>query len=483
MSKAIQSNQAPYQSVGGKPPHQTVEGEVPCRMVRGKIRQVREQLVEVELLTDIRPKTHELLVGEADPEIKMEVETQEESAVTASVLAGLGRICRGMTVTGTGQGLSIPVDKALLGRVINLFGVPQDNGPDVTSGEQWPIFVNRPVLAGAKINYELLETGIKAIDFLTPFVRGGKIGFIGGAGVGKTILLTELMHNVILRHKGVVVFAGVGERIREGQELYQRLQEAKVLDRTVMVVGQMNETAAVRFRAALAAVTAAQYFRDQGEEVLFFVDNMYRFVQAGNEIATLKGMLSSEQAYQATLQSEVSFLEDRLVSSDKGVITSVQAVYVPSDDISDPGVNTVISFLDTAVVLSRAAAQIGLFPPIDLKLSTSTAVSRGLISARHLELLTAFRQLLDRHEKLARIVAIVGEGELAKEDKLTFDRTKKIINYLTQPFFVTQTQTGKPGVTVKLETVLDDVSAILSGAADNLPAEKLLYIGGLKEKV
>lgn len=452
--------------------------------VQGKISSVRSQVATVEITSDERPSLYEILVspenGGADG-IKLEVFYQSENIAMCVTLSDPTKIFRGMPVVGTGQALQIGAGPALLGRVINLFGAPQDGNNAIETPEQISIYLRNQASKAVKNNYELMETGIKAVDFLTPFIRGGKIGFIGGAGVGKTILLTELMHNVTIRNKGVAVFAGVGERTREGQELFQRLKETNVMERTILILGQMNENAAIRFRVALAATTLAEYFRDQGNEVMFFIDNMFRFVQAGNEVANLLGTLPSEQAYQATLQSEVSLLENRLVSSDKGVITSIQTIYVPADDVTDPGVNAVLSYLDAAVVLSRSAAQQGLYPPIDIGPSTSTAVSRNLISPRHKDMLTAFRQLMERYERLSRVVAIVGEGELSSADRLMFNRTKKIINYLTQPFFSTEIHTGRKGVYVDRDTTINDIADILSGSVDQYPPEKLLFIGSLKE--
>ncbi|MCL4398035.1 F0F1 ATP synthase subunit beta [Patescibacteria group bacterium] len=449
--------------------------------VKGKVVQVKGQVAVVEIISDARPALYELLVATDDPEIKFEVYYQSEDVTMCVILSEGNKIVRGMEVTGTGEELQIGLSMGLLGRVINLFGQPQDGGEPIKFEKSKSIYQKKPNLNAIAGGYELLETGIKAIDFLTPFLRGGKTGFIGGAGVGKTILLTELMHNVTVRRKGIAVFAGVGERIREGQELFMRLQEAKVMDRTVIILGQMNENAAIRYRAALAATTMAEYFRDQKNEVMFFIDNMFRFVQAGNEVATLLGTLPSEQAYQATLQSDVSYLEDRLVSTADGAITSVQTIYVPSDDVSDPGVNAVISFLDTAIVLSRSAAQTGIYPPIDMQASTSTAISRNLISERHKDMLRAFRQLLEKYEKLGRIVAIIGEGELSAADRLMYTRTKKIINYLTQPFFSTEIHTGRKGIYVDRETTINDIADIMSGSVDTIPAQKLMYIGTLKD--
>lgn len=450
----------------------------------GKIKAINGQIVEIEILSEVQPALHEIFICPNDPQTRLEICHQAENSATAVILSEGNKMYRGLGLVGTGEELQFPVGDELLGRVVNLFGEFQDGKETLDPKKKMPIYRDSPGVIGNVGERQLFETGIKAIDFLAPFIKGGKIGFIGGAGVGKTVLLTELMHNVTMKDtntSSVSVFAGVGERIREGQELYQRLQMAKVMDKTVLILGQMNEKAAIRYRAALAAITAAEYFRDEGKDVLFFLDNMFRFVQAGNEVATLLGSLPSEQAYQATLQSEVSYIQDRLVSSSKGSITSVETVYVPSDDISDPGVNAVVSFLDTAVVLSRQAAQIGLYPPVDIPSSTSTAVSRGLITPRHQNMLTAFRELMNKHDKLSRIVAIVGEGELSVSDRLVYNRTKKIINYLTQPFFSTEIHTGRKGVYVDRETTINDIADILSGSVDKYPAEKLMYIGTLKD--
>lgn len=453
-------------------------------LIQGKIVSVRSFIVTVEITSELKPALYEILVGGQEGEAdsaKLEVFYQSESIVMCINLTDRSKLVRGMSVRSTGGQLLVGLGPKLLGRVVNLFTQPQDGRDPIPTEAEASIYQRSKPLTTVRSNFELLETGIKAIDFLTPFIRGGKIGFIGGAGVGKTILLTELMHNVTLRNRGVAVFAGVGERTREGQELFQRLKEAGVMDRTVLILGQMNENAAVRFRAALAAVTIAEYFRDKGNEVLFFIDNMFRFVQAGNEVASLLGTLPSEQAYQATLLSEVSYLEDRLVSNQNGILTSVQTVYVPADDVTDPGVNAVLSFLDTAVVLSRSAAQTGLYPPIDIGPSASTAISRNLISARHRDMLTAFRQLMERYERLSRVVAIVGENELSSADRLMYTRTKKIINYLTQPFFSTEIHTGRKGVYVDRETTINDIADILSGSVDQFPPEKLMFIGALKD--
>lgn len=455
----------------------------------GIIKSVKGQIAIIEIVDDVFPQLNEILLTPDDPFIMLEVFFESKEEVFCQILSGADRLVRGMKVVGTGSDLKIPAGTAVLGRVIDLFGNPKDNAGALAKGEKVSIYAKAPSLNIVKTGFELLETGIKAIDFLTPIQRGGKVGFIGGAGVGKTILLTELLHNITLKQaqtKGkkevYSVFAGVGERIREGQELYQRLQESGVLPKTTIILGQMNENAAIRFRVALAAVAQAEYFRDTlKSDVLFFIDNMFRFVQAGAEVATLLGTTPSEQAYQATLQTEISSIEDRLIPTENGTITSFQNVYVPADEISDAGVTAVSSLLDTSIVLSRSIAQKGVYPPIDMITSTSATLTKSFLGEDHFKALTQFQQLLSNYERLSHIVAIVGESELSPENRILYNRTKKIINYLTQPFFMTEKQTGRSGVYVPRETNVKDITMILSGNLDNIPTEKFMYIGSLQE--
>ncbi len=449
--------------------------------VFGKIRSIKGQLAEVQIESRELPFLSEILNSPEDPDLKLEVFYQEEDIAHTLILSQTILMHRGMEVFGTGSELRIVVGDEILGRVINLFGVPQDGKP-LPKLATIPIYAKAPLLNTIKSGFSVLETGIKAIDFLTPFPKGGKIGFIGGAGVGKTVLLTELIHNITTLHQGVSVFAGVGERIREGQELYQRLVESKTIERTVLLLGQMNENAPIRFRVGLAGVTIAEYFRDQKkQDVLFFIDNMFRFIQAGNEVSMLLGTIPSEQGYQATLQTELSSLEDRLIATENASITSIQTVYVPSDELTDAGVNSIMSFLDTAVVLSRSVAQMGLYPPIDITLSSSSILSKSILGEDHFQLFTTFQELLDRFNKLAHIVAIVGQSELSPTDQIIYNRVQKVINYLTQPFFTTEGHTGRPGVYVPKQTTINDIKAILTGSIDEVPNEKLNYIGTLKD--
>lgn len=463
--------------------------------MKGAISSVNGQIAQIEVEDGVFPMPSEILTSPEEPSVILEVFSQSQLQVFCLILSNPDKLFRGMHIQGSGSDLKIPAGKACLGRVMDVFGTPRDSLGPINKASQISIYSKAPSLNIVKVSYQILETGIKAIDFLTPIEKGGKVGFVGGAGVGKTILLTELLHNITLRPFGLAqggqaqgkqnvysVFAGVGERIREGQELYQRLKESGVLPKTVVVLGQMNENAAIRFRVALAAVAQAEYFRDTlKSDVLFFIDNMFRFVQAGAEVSTLLGTIPSEQAYQATLQTEISALEDRLISTENGSITSFQNVYVPADEITDAGVVAVTSFLDTAVVLSRTVAQKGIYPPMDLFQSSSSSLSKAILGEAHFKAFTQFQQLLDNYNRLAHIVAIVGEEELSAENRILYNRTKKIINYLTQPFFMTEKQTGKKGVAVPRETTIKDIEVILSGSLDNIPAESFMYIGSLKD--
>lgn len=459
---------------------------------RGIITAVTGQVATVEIEGDIFPSLLELLIAPADPKVILEVFSQTRTAVLVQILSSPDRLFRGMEVAGTGSDLKVPVGQEVLGRVIDLFGNPKDNAGPIVKAKKISIYSKTPSLNIVRSTYRILETGIKAIDFLTPIQQGGKVGFVGGAGVGKTILLTELMHNITQGSNPSAekseakpiysIFAGVGERIREGQELFERLQQSGVLPKTVIVLGQMNENAAVRFRVALAAVAQAEYFRDeQKTDTLFFIDNMYRFVQAGAEVATLLGTIPSEQAYQATMQTEISSLEDRLIPTQNGSITSFQNIYVPADELADAGVVAVMSVLDNTIVLSRSVAQKGIYPPIDLFQTSSSNLSKAFLGEIHFKALTEFQKILENYNKLSHIVAIVGEEELSPENRILYNRTKKIINYLTQPFFMTEKQTGKKGVYVPKDTTVKDITMILSGSLDNTPAEKFMYIGSLAD--
>ncbi len=448
----------------------------------GQITSINGQIATVSVEGSEFPEFLEVLTAVQDPSVKLEVYSESQKSISCLVLSDPTALYRGMIIAKTGAHLSVPVGKAMLGRMINLFGQPLDGLGPIKTTDLASIYSKVSPLNTLKSSHELLQTGIKAIDFLAPIHQGGKAGFVGGAGVGKTVIMTEIMHNVTTNFGGVSVFAGVGERIREGIELYESLKESKVLDSTVMVIGQMNENAAIRFRVALAAATQAEFFRDQLKtNVLFFIDNMFRFLQAGNEVSSLLGEVPSEQGYQPNLLTEISSLQDRLISNTNGSITTFQTVYLPSDELTDPAANTIMSFLDTAIVLSRATAQLGLYPPLDIYQSSSSGLNRASLGNEHYQTLTLFQQLLESYEKLSSIVAIVGESELSTNDRTLYQRTKKVINYLTQPFYTTEHHTGRKGVYVPTQTTVQDIKTILSGKLDNVEVEKFLYIGSLKD--
>lgn len=448
----------------------------------GVIEGIIGQIAIVEGKSSKKAESSEILISPQDPEIKLEAIFHSGRDVFCLILCESQKLERGMRVIGTGECLRVPVGRKILGRVIDLFGKPLDQKEEELPSLSFSIYSSPPPISVLETSRNILETGIKALDFLTPILEGSKIGIVGGAGVGKTVLMTELLHNLIGKHKGVGVFTGVGERIREGHELYKKLSEMGVLSKIAIVLGQMNENAAIRFRSALAGVTIAEYFRDEEkEDVLFFMDNIFRYIQAGGEISSLLGLPLSEQGYQATLQSEISEIQDRLVSTKNGKITSFQTVYVPADDLTDVAVSSILSSLDTAIVLSREAASLGFYPPIDMDLSSSSAISMKIISKEHFETLTEFRSYFERYRKLSHIIAIVGEAELSLEDQLVYRRTQKVINYLTQNLFTVEAQTGKKGVYVPFKETLRDIRLILSGKLDDVPQEKLLYISSFKE--
>ncbi|OGE31632.1 F0F1 ATP synthase subunit beta [Candidatus Daviesbacteria bacterium RIFCSPHIGHO2_01_FULL_44_29] len=448
----------------------------------GRVSSVKGHIVEVEIEEDYLPLLAEILTSKENPGVRLEVYAFSDNAIYALLLTEPFDIYRNMEIVTTGQPLTIPVGPKILGRAINLFGEPEDDKGPLEADTSIPIYSPAPTFNVLKNTSEILETGIKALDFVSPFLKGGKIGFVGGAGVGKTVLITEIIHNITQQSQGISIFAGIGERIREGQELYQRLEDSKTLSNTSLVLGQMNENAAIRFRIASAAVAIAEYFRDvQKKDVLFFIDNIYRFIQAGNEVATLLGTIPSEQGYQATLQTELANLEERLISTINGSITSIQTIYVPSDELTDPGVTSAISYLDSVIVLSRSIAQLGIYPPVDLQQSSSSILSTAFIGEEHHNVLGEFQGVLSRYNQLSRIVAIIGESELSNEDRQIFARAKRLVNYMTQPFFVTESQTGKAAKYVKRLDTVSDVRAIIDGKLDQVPEEKLLNIGSLKD--
>jgi F-type H+-transporting ATPase subunit beta len=452
----------------------------------GLIIGVQGQIVDIAFNND-QPNIHDILVLEKDPNIKMQVSyPSSPSSFFCLSLSPTDTLYRGLKVINTKKPILIPTGSSVLGRVMNIFGEPIDGlGPIQKDGEK-PIY--SPGLDYSEIvKYnEVLETGIKAIDFLSPITRGGKIGIFGGAGVGKTILLTEMIHNVIILHegKGASVFAGIGERIREGHELYQTLAEKKVLQSVSLILGTMGENPAIRFLTGYTAVALAEYFRDNlKKDVLFFMDNIFRFAQAGNELSVLMNTIPSEDGYQATLTSEMTSIHERLISNKSNSITSIEAIYIPNDDILDQGVQAIFPYLDSSVVLSRSVYQEGFLPAIDLLASASANLNPETVGQLHYNVALKALNLLKEATSLDRIVSLVGEAELSTSDKLTYERAKKLRNFMTQNFFVVENQTGKKGSYVPRTTTVMDVNDLLSGKYDQLSDDKFSYIGSIRESI
>ena len=450
----------------------------------GKIISIQDPIVEVEFL-DEKPIVHDILVLEDDPNTIFEVVKSSSTNTFFCLNLTEGRsVRRHKTVVNTKRAIRVPVGKEVLGRALNIFGFPMDGNGSIPAKQFQSIYAKAPTLTEVTGQQEILETGIKAIDFFSPLIKGGKLGLFGGAGVGKTMLLTEVMHNIVAlnQEKNVSVFAGIGERIREAQELYRTLADKKVLSSTTLVFGPMSQNPAVRFLTGFSAATIAEYFRDRmNKDILFFIDNVFRFAQAGNELSTLMDTIPSEDGYQPTLISEMANLHERLVSKNNNAITSIEAIYVPNDDIMDQGVQAIFPHLDSTIVLSRSIYHEGLLPAIDLLSSTSASLNPEMVGEEHFKNVIAAQSLLKKAVSLERIVSLVGESELSDEDKLDYQRARKLKYYMTQNFFVAETQTGKKGSYVKLETTVKDVSAILSGQCDNISDSKLMFIGKLEE--
>ena len=450
----------------------------------GRVKQIKGQVIEVEFLLQ-KPLTHDLLVMDTDPEVQLEVyASASANSFYCIVFAYVERLFRGAKVINTQKSIQIPADEQVLGRVMNLFGKPLDGKGEIKAKNFKSIYNREASFDRLVISKEIMQTGIKAIDFFSPILEGGKIGIFGGAGVGKTILLTEIIHNIINQNPTdtISVFAGVGERSREGQELFQALEESKVIDHVCLLYGSMGENASIRFKTAQAAISVAEHFRDNvSKNVLFFIDNVYRFAQAGHELSMLMNTIPSEGGYQPTLTSEMASLHERLFSTKQNNITSFEAVYVPSDDMLDYGVQSVFNHLDANIVLSRSIYQEGRYPAISLISSVSTALKPAIVGKTHAKTVIRAEQLLKQAASLERIASLIGESELNEKDKITYNRAKLLKNYMTQSFFVTEEQTGRKGVFVPLKETVSDVASILEGALDNTDPNKIKDIGSLKD--
>lgn len=453
-------------------------------MITGKITSVKGQIIEAEF-TEEKPRIFDVLIAKDDPSIKMEVYTSASpNSFYCLALTSLTKLHFGSVVINTGQPISIPVGPELLGRVINTLGEPQDGLGSIKAKEVKPIISKDIGLSEITIPKEILETGIKVLDFFTPIVKGGKVGLFGGAGVGKTVLISEIIHNLVILNpeRNVSVFTGVGERTREGEELFATLKESKVMQGVSLIYGSMGENPAIRFRTAFTGVTLAEYYRDMmGKDVLFFIDNIFRFAQSGYELSTLMSAIPSEGGYQSTLTSQMASFHERLVSTPKNAITTFEAIYVPADDMTDSGVQAVFPYLDSSIILSRNVYQEGRFPAIDILSSSSSDLNPDTVGDDHYQTALDAQTILKRALALERIVSLIGESELSNEDRTIYKRSKILKNYMTQNFTVVEAQTEKKGVYVTVKDTVVDVRAILDGKYDTLQPEDFLFIGSLKD--
>jgi F-type H+-transporting ATPase subunit beta len=407
-----------------------------------------------------------------------------DDRVRAVAMDSTDGLARGVEVVDTGGPISVPVGDVTLGRLWNVIGQPIDQKDDVAAGtERWSIHRDPPAFRDLSPKMEIFETGLKVVDLIAPYIKGGKVGLFGGAGTGKTVMIMELIHNVANAHSGVSVFAGVGERTREGNDLYGEMTESGVIDKVALVYGQMNEPPGARLRVALSGLTMAEYFREQGQDVLLFIDNIFRFVQAGSEVSALLGRMPSAVGYQPTLATEMGQLQERITSTRTGSVTSVQAIYVPADDLTDPAPANTFAHLDATTVLSRAIVEKGIYPAVDPLDSTSRALQPGIVSDEHYATATGVQQILQRYKDLQDIIAILGMDELTDEDKLVVSRARKVERFLSQPNFVAEQFTGTPGKYVKLEDTIRGFQEIIAGDHDELPESAFYMVGGIEEAV
>lgn len=449
----------------------------------GKIAEIIGAVVDVEFPRDLVPKIYDALKVE-DTNIVLEVQQQLGDGVVRTIALGTtDGLRRGLNVINTGHPIMVPVGKQTLGRIMDVLGNPIDEAGPIKTEEHLPIHRPAPKFDEQAASQELLETGIKVIDLICPFAKGGKVGLFGGAGVGKTVNMMELIRNIAIEHSGYSVFAGVGERTREGNDFYLEMKESKVLDKVSLVYGQMNEPPGNRLRVALTGLTVAEAFRDEGRDVLLFIDNIYRYTLAGVEVSALLGRIPSAVGYQPTLAEEMGTLQERITSTKKGSITSVQAVYVPADDLTDPSPATTFAHLDATVVLSRQIAELGIYPAIDPLDSTSRQLDPLIVGQEHYDVARAVQQTLQRYKELKDIIAILGMDELSEEDRLTVTRARKIQRFLSQPFFVAEVFTGSPGRYVPIKETIRGFKGIVEGEYDHLPEQAFYMVGTIEEAV
>jgi F-type H+-transporting ATPase subunit beta len=447
--------------------------------IKGVVLDVRfpDQLPAIYNALEVKRSDGSTLVAE----VQQHLGDDKVRAVAMDTTDGLSR---GSDAVDTGAPISVPVGQQTLGRIFNVLGDTIDEGEAISGGERWPIHRSAPAFDQLDPTEQIFETGIKVVDLLAPYVKGGKIGLFGGAGVGKTVLIQELINNLAKGHGGLSVFAGVGERTREGNDLWREMSESGVIDKTALVYGQMNEPPGARLRVALSGLTMAEYFRDEGgQDVLLFIDNIFRFVQAGSEVSALLGRMPSAVGYQPTLASEMGDLQERITSTRKGSVTSVQAIYVPADDLTDPAPAASFAHLDATTVLSRAISEKGIYPAVDPLDSTSRALSRNVVGDEHYETATRVQEILQTYKDLQDIIAILGVDELTDEQKVTVARARKIERFLSQPFDVAEPFTGRPGRQVKLADTIRGFREIVEGKHDDLPEAAFYLVGGIDEAV
>ncbi|MDO8948925.1 MAG: F0F1 ATP synthase subunit beta [Actinomycetota bacterium] len=456
-------------------------------MNAGRIVRVIGPVIDVEFAPESIPAIYNAVTVDADSpvgRVHLVAEVQahlEGNVVRAVAMSSTDGITRGMEAVDTGSPMMMPVGPSTLGRIWNVVGEPVDGLPMPEVEAYYPIHREPPEFEDLEPKTEIFETGIKVVDLLEPYIKGGKTGLFGGAGVGKTVIIMELINNLAQAHGGTSVFTGVGERTREGTDLYNEMKESGVIEKTALIYGQMNEPPGARLRVGLAGLTSAEYFRDQGQDVLLFIDNIFRFTQAGSEVSALLGRMPSAVGYQPTLATEMGELQERITSTKNGSITSVQAIYVPADDLTDPAPATAFTHLDATTVLSRAISELGLYPAVDPLASSSRALDPSIVGEEHYRVARAVQQVLQRYKDLQDIIAILGMDELSEEDKLAVSRARKIQQFLSQPFFVAEQFTGMSGKYVKLEDTIRGFDMIVKGECDELPEQAFRYVGGIEE--
>ena len=453
----------------------------------GKVVQVIGPVLDIEFEPEQLPELYNAVTLKVDSgQLVAEVEQHiGRNQVRAVAMSSTDGVVRGMDVVDTGQPITVPVGKPALGRILNVIGEPVDEGPPIPKdAERWPIHRGTPAFVDLEPKTQVFETGIKVIDLIAPFVKGGKIGLFGGAGVGKTVVIQELINNVAKAHGGKSVFCGVGERTREGNDLYLEFKEAHILENVALIYGQMNEPPGARLRVGLSGLTVAEYFRDvERQDVLVFIDNIFRFTQAGSEVSALLGRMPSAVGYQPTLATEMGELQERITSTKKGSITSVQAIYVPADDLTDPAPATAFSHLDATVVLDRAIVELGIYPAVNPLSSSSRILDAQYLGERHYKVAVEVQRILQRYKDLQDIIAILGMDELSEEDKLLVGRARRVQRFLSQPFFVASQFTGLEGKYVKLEDTIASFERVVSGEFDQLPEQAFYMQGGIEDVV